>query len=257
MMFHARKMQSRLASILTTLVAGAFSSIPAAYHFGRLAPYGVLANGLAIPVISLVVMPFALLSVVLMPFGLEALPLVVLGKGLELVLAISDYVAALPGAQRIIPQLPIASAISFAIGAALVCLMKERGKYAGALFLIAGLTMAQFTVPPDILIERTAANVAFRNDSGDLVFASARKGRFAAEKWLQANGEETGFKEAVARTGWKCDARSCRAEVQGKVIGYFTEGEGTVPFLQWIGYCCCGLSPARGVRIRDHAHRSF
>ena len=73
-MYYARKFYTvALASILTSLVAGGFSSIPAAYHFGRLAPYGVLANGLAIPVISLVVMPFALLSVVLMPLGLEAM----------------------------------------------------------------------------------------------------------------------------------------------------------------------------------------
>ena len=30
----------------------------------------------------------------------------------------------------------------------------------------------------------------FRNDSGELVFANSHKGRFASEKWLQANGEE-------------------------------------------------------------------
>ena len=84
--YYARKFyQIALASILTTLIAGSFSSIPAAYHFGRLAPYGVLANGLAIPVISLAVMPFAVLSVVLMPLGLEGWPLAVLGKGLEMV----------------------------------------------------------------------------------------------------------------------------------------------------------------------------
>ena len=100
-----------LASILTTLIAGSFSSIPAAYHFGRLAPYGVLANGLAVPVVSLVVMPFAVLSVVLMPLGLEGWPLAALGKGLEMVISISDGVAELPGAQRVIPQLPLASAI--------------------------------------------------------------------------------------------------------------------------------------------------
>ena len=41
-------------------IAGAGSSLPAAYHFGRLSPYGVLANGLAIPVVGLVVMPAAL-----------------------------------------------------------------------------------------------------------------------------------------------------------------------------------------------------
>ena len=228
--FYARKIYiAVLASILTTLIAGGFSSIPAAYHFGRLAPYGVLANGLAIPVISLAVMPFALLSVVLMPLGLEAWPLAVLGKGLEMVLYISDHVAALPGAQRVIPQLPLASAIILAVGASILCLSKRQAKYGGGVLLLSGFIMVQFSAFPDILIERMAANAAFRNSSGELVFANPHKGRFAAEKWLQANGEETEFKEAVTRAGWVCEGRSCRAEIKGKLVGYFMEGEGASP----------------------------
>ena len=172
--YYARKFyQIALASILTTLIAGSFSSIPAAYHFGRLAPYGVLANGLAIPVISLAVMPFAVLSVVLMPLGLEAWPLAVLGKGLEMVLSISDHVAALPGAQRVIPQVPLASAIALALGASILCLASRQAKYAGGVLLIAGFALAQFNGFPDLLIERTAANTAFRNGSGELVFANS------------------------------------------------------------------------------------
>ena len=42
------------------------------------------------------------------------------------------------------------------------------------------------------------------------------------------------FKEAVARPGWTCDGRACRAEIKGKTVGYFTEGEGAVP-------SCAGL----------------
>lgn len=229
-LYYARRLyRIALASILTTLIAGSFSSIPAAYHFGRLAPYGVLANGLAIPVISLAVMPFAVLSVVLMPLGLEAWPLAVLGKGLEMVLSISDHVAALPGAQRVIPQVPLASAIALALGASILCLASRQAKYAGGVLLIAGFAVAQFNRFPDLLIERTAANAAFRNDSGELVFASRHRGRFAGEKWLQANGEETTFKLAAARTGWTCEARSCRSEIKGKVIGYFLDGEGVPP----------------------------
>ncbi len=227
---HSRKiLKLVIAAVLTTLVAGAFSSIPAAYHFGRLAPYGVLANGLAIPVMSFIVMPFALLSVVLMPFGLEALPLAILGKGLELVLAISGYVAALPGAQHIIPQLPIASAIGFATGAACICLIKGKARYVGISFLVAALGLAQFSVLPDIFVEKTAANVAFRDATGDLVFVNASKGRFSGEKWLQASGEEATFKEAARRAGWVCAGRSCRATVNGKTLAFFMQGDGPQP----------------------------
>jgi competence protein ComEC len=220
------------ASILTTVVAGAFSSIPAAYHFGRLAPYGVLANGLAIPVMSFLVMPSALLTIVLMPFGLEGLPLAALGYGLELVLGISDYVAQLPGAQRVIPLLPIASAICLAVGGTSICLLRGKGRWLGGILLLAGLAYSQLSTPPDILIEGTAANMAYRNSAGELVFANVHKGRFAAEKWLQANGEETSFKAASARSGWQCEQRSCHTIVKDKRVAYFFEGIGTEPSCQ-------------------------
>ena len=245
--YYARKFYKiTQASIFTTLVAGSFSSIPAAYHFGRLAPYGVLANGLAIPVVSLAVMPFAVLSVVLMPLGLEGLPLTVLGKGLEMVIAISDGVAELPGAQRVIPQLPLASAITLAVGASILCLSRRQAKYAGCALLFSGFVMAQFSSLPDILIERTAANVAIRVDSGELVFANSHRGRFASEKWLQANGEETSFREAATRAGWTCDARSCRTKVKGKVLGYFMDGDGTVPSCDGLDIIIAAY-PLRGV----------
>jgi competence protein ComEC len=164
-----------------------------------------------------------------MPFGLEALPLGVLGRGLETVLWISNWVAGLPGAQRVIPQVPLTSAIILAFGASILCLSVRQAKYAGCALLFSGFIMAQFGAFPDILIERTAANAAYRNYNGELVFANPHKGRFAAEKWLQANGEETEFKEAVKRAGWACEGRACRGEIKGKVIGYFMEGEGAAP----------------------------
>ena len=233
--FYSRKaFKLTVASVLTTLVAGGFSSIPAAYHFGRLAPYGVIANGLAIPVMSFVVMPFALLSVVLMPFGLESLAVAILGKGVGLVLAISEFVAALPGAQQMIPQLPLASALGLAVAAAIMCLARQKAKLLAVPVVAAALFSSQLACPPDILVERTAANVAFRNGAGELVFALGRKGRFAGEKWLQANGEEAGFMAATQRPGWACEGRNCLTTVHGKALAYFQDGEGPEP-------SCAGL----------------
>src|SRR5262249_45463762 len=60
-----------LALVLASLVAGLATTLYAAYHFHRLAPYGVLANLLAMPVVSLVAMPFGLLALVAMPFGFD------------------------------------------------------------------------------------------------------------------------------------------------------------------------------------------
>ena len=50
------------ALILASLVAGLATTLFAAYHFHRLAPYGVLANLLAMPIVSVWVMPAGLLA---------------------------------------------------------------------------------------------------------------------------------------------------------------------------------------------------
>jgi competence protein ComEC len=60
---------------MASLVAGLATTPYAAYHFHRLAPYGVLANVLAMPVISAVSMPAGLLALLAMPFGFDG-PLV-------------------------------------------------------------------------------------------------------------------------------------------------------------------------------------
>jgi competence protein ComEC len=218
-----------LASIVTTLIAGTLSSIPAAYHFGRLAPYGVVANGLALPVIGVIVMPMALASVLLMPFGLEAWPLWLLGAGLELVMRISDWVAGFPGAYLVIPQQPAFAAILSALGAALLCLLAGWVRLTGVAIIAVAMLLGRVDRMPDILVESTAANAAFRNETGELVFAVPRRGSFAAGKWLQANGEEATLKDTAARPGWTCGERRCTAKLKDKTIAYFREAEGAAP----------------------------
>lgn len=215
-----------MLSLATTLVAGSMSSIPAVWHFGRVAPFGVIANGLALPVIGFIVMPFALMAAILMPFGLESLPLWVMGQGLDLVLRISDWVAAFPGARKVLGQPPGISAVAIAGGAAMVCLLAGAARWSGLLVtaLGAGLWLTA-PAPPDILIERTGANVAIRTESGELVPALPRRARFSVEKWLLVNGEEIAPAEAAKRAGWTCTAEHCVANIRGKRLLYLT-GEG-------------------------------
>ena len=207
------------AAIVTTVVAGAMSSIPAAYHFGRVAPYSVIANGLALPVISFIIMPMALIGFVVMPLGLEGPPLWLMGKGIELMIRISDWVADLPGAATIVPQQSPVSAMIMALGAAMLCLLRGHGRLAGPVVVAAGLLLGGKPMP-DILIDRTAATVAVLDPAGMLVPAPGRKGRFSVTKWLLANGEEGSPAEAAKRAGWSCDENRCTASVHGKTVAY-------------------------------------
>ena len=215
-----------VVSVMTSLIAGALSSIPAAYHFGRLAPYGVIANALALPVISFIVMPMALISTLLIPFGLAGWPLWVMGQGLDLVMAISNWVAGFPGAHVVVAQQSAVSTILLAAGSAALCLLAGPIRLIGVGIIALGLVMSRGAAGPDILIESTASNAAIRNGQGELVPALARKGRFAVEKWLLANGDEAVPAEAAKRVGWNCTGGRCLASMKGKAVAFVQETPG-------------------------------
>jgi competence protein ComEC len=203
-------------SAATGLVAGSLSSIPAVYHFGRLAPLSLLANLLALPVVSVIVMPMAVVAMVAMPLGLEALPLWAMGEGLRLVMAISDWVASLPGAKFNVAAPNLLATLLITAGALWLCFWRGVLRFMGIALSMVGLLLSPVSSRPDILVEESAANVAMRNADGRLVLADPRKGRFAAEKWLIADGDPATPAEAAKRLGWSCEGSACRAVVNGK-----------------------------------------
>src|SRR6202008_2600144 len=84
--------------ILASLIAGLATTPYSAYHFHRLAPYGVIANLLAMPVVSAWVMPMGILGVVAIPFGFDAFFWRQMGFGIEWMDTVALWVANLPGA---------------------------------------------------------------------------------------------------------------------------------------------------------------
>jgi len=219
---------SLLAMAATTVVASLFSALPAAYHFNRVAPYSLLTNLLALPIVSVLVMPPAVLAVAAMPLGLEWLPLQVMGLGIDWVVRISDWVADLPGAGFLVSGMPMAAALLIAAGAIWLCLWHGRLRAGAAAMVLAGAALAPLGSRPDVLIERTGANVAVRNGDGLLVPVAHRRARFAVENWLQDDGDLASMAEAAARQGWTCaDDFACRMDLEGHRIAYLREGADT------------------------------
>lgn len=213
------------AAAFTSLAAGGLSSIAAAYHFGRLAPYGLIANLLAFLAMSVLVMPMALFAVLAMPFGLEAWPLRALDLGLVWVQAVSDWVASLPKAQGMVPALPLPSAILLGLAAIVLCL--TRGPLRGvALFIsINSFIFIWLRDVPDIHVEATAKTMAARGAEGDMVPVQARRGRFALSQWLRLEGDDAQPADAARRPGWTCVKDVCRMSVEGRRVVYVGKEE--------------------------------
>ncbi len=212
-----------LGNILTSVVAGAATGPFAAYHFHRFAVYGVLGNIAAVPVMALLIMPAALVSLVLMPFGLEAVPLAVMGFGIEIIIMVAGEVAALPGAARLVPVLHALALPLLLAGGLWLCLWRRFWRLAGVIPVLAGLAIAPFGARADIYIARDGGNLAVRDETGRLIVLKARKDAYSVRKWLEADGDRRSPRAAAADKDrlFSCDSLACIARLKnGKSLAY-------------------------------------
>jgi predicted membrane metal-binding protein len=111
---------------IASLLAGRATTPYAAFHFHRIAPYGVIANLLAMQVVSAWVMPMGILGIVTMPLGLDAEFWRQMGYGIEWMNAVGLRVASVPGAfgRVSLPRRPTGGLPATVIGRAL---WRQRG----------------------------------------------------------------------------------------------------------------------------------
>ncbi|MGB3408249.1 MAG: ComEC/Rec2 family competence protein [Jannaschia sp.] len=191
-----------LSLLVSSIVAGAATAPFAALHFNRVGQFGVLANLLAVPMMGTLVMPMLLVALMLWPLGLglEALPLWIAGQGIGWIIWVAEMVAALPGAIGYVPTphplvLPI---IGF--GMAILGCATGRSRWAGlAVLSVAGVLWSQSN-RPDLLIASDGRLVGAITPEGRWLSRESGAG-FAAESWLENDGDGALQAQAAARAG--------------------------------------------------------
>lgn len=202
-------------SALTSLVAGLATAPIVIDAFHRAAPYGVLANIAALPLVGLVIMPMAVVAGLALPFGLEAWPLALMGWGIDAMLWVSEVVAALPGGQGLVGRIhPWAAPLAVA-GLIWLILWRSKLRLAGLAPMIVALTLAPFADRPDIIVADDGRTVAVRGDDGRLTLIGAKDNAFAAASWLLADADERDPRAAAVSAGWRCDVGGCEADLPG------------------------------------------
>ena len=170
---------------MTSLVAGAATALFGAWHFNRIAPLGLVANLAAMPVVSLLVMPWALAGVALMPLGLDWLPLTVMEKGITIMLAIADWVAARSPLDEV-GIVPVATVLLFSVALLLLTVSGSLLRACAIPLLVAGAVIAAIRQPPDLVIAEDAQLVAMPMEDGRLAVNRARPNPFTMENWARA-----------------------------------------------------------------------
>ncbi|MGA8158170.1 MAG: ComEC/Rec2 family competence protein [Rhodoplanes sp.] len=196
------------------------------YHFHRLAPYGVLANLLAMPVVSGFVMPAGLLALVAMPFGFDAPVWRLMGYGIDWMTAVAVWVAGLPGAVGRIPAFGIASLLVGTLGLIVICLLRTPLRWGGAALLALAAALAAAAPRPDVLISGDGGAVAVRKADGRLAVLKSARRSFAPRDWLGADGDSRAEKNPDLASGFTCDPVGCIARLaDGTIVAVARTGE--------------------------------
>ena len=209
----ARLARHGLALLVTGLVAEAMLAATALYHFNRAGMFGVVANLVAIPLTSFVVMPLLLLTMVADALGLAGPVAWLLGRSLDLLIAMAQLVASWPGAVIRVPMMPDLAYAAIVTGGLWLCIWQGRARFAGTLPLAAGLIAALLARPPDLLVSGDGRHAAYLIPDGRLALLRDRAGDYIRDMWGDATAATTADVALADLPGARCSRDACVADL--------------------------------------------
>lgn len=176
------------------------ASLPFLMHtFRNVAPLSFLANMMAIPLTSFVIMPLGFLGLFLMPLSLEFLALKPMGVGIDLMLKIAEFFGKFEISKLKTPHLPSEGLVIAVFGLLLFCLSRNRfGKICGFLIFIASFAAVGFQSKPALIFDGTQKFFAIYENSqdkksGELFFSKSLRESKRNKAWLD-HFDEKNFK---------------------------------------------------------------
>jgi len=199
-----------LSTAVASLIAGTSSGIFAAFHFANTAPLGILGNAAAVPIMSIAVMPFALIATLLMPLGLEWLPLQVMGFGIEWVKKVAFFVAHI--SPEINPGFMTPQVLAFAtLGLIILLFLHTKLRLLSLLPFLFAIVLYSQTPTPVLLISEDARLVAVMTSQGKLALSNPRPPAFILSNWLPVfNTDRHAILLPQQAGGFLCDVLSCQ-----------------------------------------------
>ncbi len=199
-----------LLSLLITGIAVELVLAPIAlFHFHKSGLYGALANIVAIPLTTFVIMPLEALALLFDSVGAGRPFWWLTGVSLDGLLTLSRWVAAAPGA---VASLPSVSNSAFAItlaGGFWLLLWKSKVRLWGMVPAALGMIWAIMAPTPDMIITGDGKHMAVRSENGEFALLRPRAGDFVRDTMSEAIGASDEFAEIDSFSGANCSRDMC------------------------------------------------
>ena len=182
-----RFIRNAFALVLSSAVAG-FATAPfAAFHFNQIAHYGVLANSLSLPLMGVVIMPFAIIAALTYPIGLDWLGFWVMEQGINWILRVAEWVAGFKNAVSLVPQAPPFALPLIVICCLMAVLQRRIGRVTVLPGILAALWLWAQSERPLLLVTENGRMVGVQTEKGRALNRNRGNG-FAATNWSENDG---------------------------------------------------------------------
>jgi len=204
------------ALILTGIAIELVLTPIALFHFHKAGLYGALANVLAIPMTTFIIMPLEALALVFDVIGLGHPFWWMAGQGIAAILTLAHYVSGLPGAVTMLPAMPIWAFGTFIMGALIFGLLTSHVRYCGVVLCALGIIAMVMAPRPDILVTGDGKHLALVSADGDVALLRGRAGEFVRGMISEKAGSDAEATRIEDWPGAQCTADNCVVTLKGE-----------------------------------------
>jgi len=203
----------QLGMILLTGIVIELALMPIGlHHFHRAGVYGALANIIAIPLTTLVVMPAVLAGLLLDVIGAGLPAWWVADRSIALLLALAHWFAAQPGAVTAMPAMGGGAFALFVAGGLWLGLWRGRTRWWGLAPALAGAASLALLQPPDVLVSGDGRHVGLTDGGGaPLMLLRQTRSDFALDNLTEIAGGPGETMALDRAPGTRCNPDVCVA----------------------------------------------
>ncbi|HEV7313514.1 ComEC/Rec2 family competence protein [Sphingopyxis sp.] len=196
--------------LITGLVVEVALAPIALFHFHKAGLYGALANVVAIPLTTFVIMPAEALALLCDSVGLGAPFWWVAEQALRLLLGLAHAVAHAPGAVAMLPSFPPWGFALAVFGGLWILLWQTGWRRAGVFPLVIGVAALVAQPRPDLLVTGDGRHIAAALPDGSYALLRDRAGDYIRDTMAEAAGVDVPLGALAELDHVECNRDFCR-----------------------------------------------
>jgi competence protein ComEC len=185
--FH--KFKKHIILNISSTLAASIATTPFVLYFFHVNPnYSLIANLIAVPITTFILMPAAVSAILLIPLSLDYFAWGIVEVAINSIIKVANFTSSLPFASWYFGHLEEKVILFYAFAFIVFCVGKKQIKTLGVILLLISVGIIFKTPKPDLIIDGKTGIFAAQIDS-KLFLSSDKLGNFKAQYWASWFGQ--------------------------------------------------------------------